>query len=94
MCTTASKAALLKILQEWRQARKAILLVTHDVESAATACDRVEIMEKGHIVLMGKTARILRGQRLFTPQIVQLFPDKERLTARDVLLACGKDGQD
>lgn len=89
-----SKAVLLKILQEWRQAGKAILLVTHDVEFAATACDRVAVMEKGRIVLVGKTARILRGQRLFTPQVVKLFPDTDWLTARDVLLACGKDGQD
>jgi energy-coupling factor transporter ATP-binding protein EcfA2 len=89
----ASKAALLKILQEWRQDGKAILLVTHDVEFAATACDRVAIMEKGSIVQIGKTARMLGGRRLFTPQIVQLFPDTGWLTAREVLLACGKDGQ-
>ncbi|MGB8215447.1 MAG: ATP-binding cassette domain-containing protein [Anaerolineales bacterium] len=88
----ASKAALLKILLEWREAGKAILLVTHDVEFAAMVCDRVAIMEKGQIVHTGKTARVLRGTRLFTPQIAQLFPDTDWLTARDVLLACGKDG--
>jgi energy-coupling factor transport system ATP-binding protein len=90
----ASKGTLLNILQEWRQAGKAILLVTHDVEFAATACDRVAIMEKGRIVQEGKTAQVLRGRRLFTPQIVQLFPDTDWLTASDVLMACGKDGQD
>jgi energy-coupling factor transport system ATP-binding protein len=89
----ASKAALFKILQEWRQAGKAILLVTHDVEFAALACDRVAIMEKGHISQAGKTAQILRRRHLFTPQIAQLFPDSDWLTARDVLLAIGKDGQ-
>ncbi len=88
-----SKAALLKILQEWRQEGKAILLVTHDVEFATTACDRVAIMEKGEIVQIGKTARMLRGRQLFAPQIVQLFPHTDWLTARDVLLACGKDSQ-
>ena len=89
-----SKAVLLKILQEWRQSGKAILLVTHDVEFAAMACDRVAIMEKGRVVQVGQTARMLRGRPLFAPQIVQLFPDTDWLTASDVLLACGKDGRD
>lgn len=87
----ASKAALLKILQEWRQAGKAILLVTHDVEFAAMACDRVAIMEKGHIALVEKTAQVLHGP--FSPQIAQLFPDTGWLTPEDVFLACGKDNQ-
>jgi len=89
----ASKAVLLKILQEWRQSGKAILLVTHDVEFAAMACDRVAIMEKGRVVQVGQTARMLRGRPLFAPQIVQLFPDTDWLTASDVLRACGKDGR-
>ncbi len=84
----ASKSALLKILQEWRHAEKAILLVTHDVEFAAMACNRVAIMDKGRIVQIGKSANILRGQQLFTPQIAQLFPRTDWLTAEDVLLAC------
>ena len=67
--------------------------MTHDVEFAATACDRVAIMEKGAIVQIGKTAQMLRGRPLFAPQIVQLFPETDWLTARDVLLACGKDCQ-
>lgn len=82
-----SKEALLKILQEWRQEGKAILLVTHDVEFAAMACDRIAIMQQGSISQVGQPAQILRGRHIFTPQVAQLFPDAGWLTAADVLLA-------
>lgn len=89
----ASKTVLLEIIRTWRQAGKAILLVTHDVEFAATACDRVAVMEKGRIVDTDETALSLRKRPLFTPQIARLFPETDWLTVEDVLRARNKGRQ-
>ncbi len=83
----ASKATLLEILRGWRRAGKAILLVTHDVEFAALACDRVAVMEQGRITLVGAAAQVLRSRPAYAPQIAQLFPDTDWLAADDVFAA-------
>ena len=81
----AAKKELVRILQEWRDSGVAILLVTHDVELAAAAADRVVILESGQITADGAPAEVLGSSSLFAPQIAQIFPGSGWLTAEDAL---------
>lgn len=80
-----SKGILLNIIRDWRQEGTCILLVTHDVEFAAEACDRVIILEGGRISTMGKPSVVFRQQELFRPQIVSLFPETDWVTPENVV---------
>ena len=61
----AGRNDLLEKLFLWREARNAtILLVTHDM-SAAARCDRLAVMDHGHIVMQGTPGAVFaEGERL------------------------------
>ncbi len=61
----AGRADLLEKLMAWRKARNAtILLVTHDMDTAA-GCERLLVMDGGRIVMAGSPAEIFsQGERL------------------------------
>jgi energy-coupling factor transport system ATP-binding protein len=80
-----SKQGLLDLLHAWRDEGLAVLVVTHDVELAAAAADRVVLMREGTIVGQGTPSRVLRRSHLFTPQIAQVFPETDWLTVKDAL---------
>jgi energy-coupling factor transport system ATP-binding protein len=54
-----AKGQLLELIRSWRAARQAVLVVTHDVELAAAAADRVVVMASGRIVAQGSAHAIL-----------------------------------
>jgi len=83
----ANKRSLLELLRGWRGTGMAILLVTHDVELAAAAADRVILLEEGRIRACGAPAEVLRLSPHLTPQIAQLFPQSGWLTVEDVLMS-------
>lgn len=80
-----AKAGLVALLHEWRDDGMAILLVTHDVEMAAAAADRVVLMSQGQIIARGRPAEILGASPRFAPQVAKLFPNTGWLTPEDVL---------
>jgi energy-coupling factor transport system ATP-binding protein len=80
-----AKQALVDLLRGWRDAGMAILLVTHDVEFAAAAADRVALMSQGEIIASGAPAPVLGASPLFAPQVARLFPDSGWLTVEDGL---------
>ncbi|MCP4534964.1 MAG: ATP-binding cassette domain-containing protein, partial [Delftia sp.] len=55
----AAKRALADLLRGWRDQGLALLLVTHDVELAASAADRVVLMSQGEISAAGAPAHVL-----------------------------------
>ncbi len=81
----AAKAQLATLLQEWRKAGMALLLVTHDVELAALLADRVVVLSQGEIIAQGAPAAVLGASPLFAPQVARLFPGTQWLTVADVL---------
>jgi energy-coupling factor transporter ATP-binding protein EcfA2 len=81
----AAKQDLLRMLHSWRDLGMAILLVTHDVELAAQAADRVIIMEDGQVSSMGNPHEILSKSTTFAPQVARIFPEREWLTVQDVI---------
>lgn len=79
-----AKMALEQLLRGWRNDGTAILVVTHDVELAATIADRVILMSQGEIIAEGPPTEVLATSPLFAPQIARLFPETGWLTAEDV----------
>lgn len=81
----AAKRALLKLLRGWRDEGMAILLVTHDVELAAEAADRVILLEEGRVNASGSPREVLADSERFAPQMAKVFPDAGLLTVKEVL---------
>lgn len=80
-----AKQVLLSLLRGWREDGMAILMVTHDVELAVQAADRVILMEKGLISADGEPWEVLNRSSTFAPQVVKIFPDRGWLTVEDVI---------
>jgi energy-coupling factor transporter ATP-binding protein EcfA2 len=81
----AAKQTLLRLLRGWRTEGMAILMVTHDVELAVQAADRVILMNNGLISADGKPWDVLSQSPAFAPQVLKLFPDQGWLTLEDVI---------
>ncbi|HEY80657.1 MAG TPA: ATP-binding cassette domain-containing protein [Caldilineae bacterium] len=81
------KQELSTILRELRDAGKAILMATHDVELAAAATDRAALMAEGEIVVIGPSRRIMSESLVFASQVNKLFRDPRFLTPEDVIKA-------
>jgi energy-coupling factor transport system ATP-binding protein len=82
---SATKATLVAIWRRWLAEGAAILLVTHDVELAATIAGRTVILNHGEVVAAGPTNEVLGNSPHFAPQIARLFPGAGWLTPADVL---------
>ncbi|MCC6166360.1 MAG: energy-coupling factor ABC transporter ATP-binding protein [Caldilineaceae bacterium] len=80
----AAKAQLTALLQGWRAAGMAILVVTHDVELAAALADRVALMSQGEVIAAGLPGTVLGASPFFAPQVARLFPGTGWLTPEDV----------
>jgi energy-coupling factor transport system ATP-binding protein len=87
----AAKSRLVQLLRDWRDDDMAILLITHDVELAAAAADRVLLMSQGEIIAQGTPAQVLGASPLFAPQVARLFPHTGWLTPDDALRALSKE---
>ncbi len=87
-----AKGRLAGLIRQWRDAGLAILLVTHDVELAATVADRVLMMAGGKIEAQGDPHDVLTSATGFAPQIAQLFPGSGWLTVAEALQGLCGDG--
>ncbi len=81
----AAKQTLLKLLKAWREEGKAILMVTHDVELAVQAADRIILLENGLVIADGDPADVLAKASTFAPQVAKIFPGSGWLTVNDVI---------
>jgi energy-coupling factor transporter ATP-binding protein EcfA2 len=80
-----AKRELVRLLREWQGEGAGVLLVTHDVELAAQAADRVVLLGQGGVIADGPPAEVLAGSPLFAPQVSRLFPGTGWLTVEDAL---------
>jgi energy-coupling factor transport system ATP-binding protein len=88
-----AKDRLLALIRGWRVERRAVLLVTHDVELVAEAADRVVILDEGGVAAEGSPVDLLgtpvfgdsQVANPFMPQMVRLFPGTGWLTVADAL---------
>jgi len=80
-----AKREMIRLLQDWQVEGMGVLLVTHDVELAAQAADRIVLLDRGQIIADGHPAEVLTASSFFAPQVTQLFPGTGWLTVRDAL---------
>jgi energy-coupling factor transport system ATP-binding protein len=80
-----AKKALSLLFHQWRQAGKAIVIVTHDVEFAAHLADRVAILEEGKLVFTGKPVTAFTTLPPYQTQTARLFPGKGWIIPEDVI---------
>jgi energy-coupling factor transport system ATP-binding protein len=80
-----AKQILLGLLRGWREQGMTILLVTHDVELAVQAADRMIILEHGLITGDGAPEEVLANSSVFSPQVAKAFPGRGWLTVEDAL---------
>jgi len=85
----AAKEDLVRLLREWQKEGSAILLVTHDVELAALAADRIVVLSGGTTIADDAPSQICASFPLFEPQIASLFPGTGWLTVNDALAGLG-----
>jgi energy-coupling factor transport system ATP-binding protein len=81
----AAKQTLLKLLKSWREEGMAILMVTHDVELAVQAADRIILLENGLVTADGVPSEVLAKDSTFAPQVAKIFPGRGWLTVNDVV---------
>jgi energy-coupling factor transporter ATP-binding protein EcfA2 len=81
----AAKLTLIKLLKSWREEGMAILMVTHDVELAVQAADRIILLENGQVSAEGVPAEVLAQDSTFEPQVAKIFPGRGWLTVNDVV---------
>jgi energy-coupling factor transporter ATP-binding protein EcfA2 len=80
-----AKLTLLKLLRAWRDEGMAILMVTHDVELAVQAADRIILLENGMVTADGLPEEVVSKSTTFTPQVAKVFPNRGWLTVNDVI---------
>ncbi len=66
------KKQLMLYLRGYVDASKAVVMVTHDVETVAEYADRVVLLSEGRIVVDGDKRSVLSQALLFSPQINRL----------------------
>jgi energy-coupling factor transport system ATP-binding protein len=84
-----AKQALVGLLREWQAEGVGVLLVTHDVELAAQAADRVVILSQGEVIA-DDAPEVLTVSPLFAPQVARLFPGRGWLVVEDALSGLGR----
>ncbi|MFZ0531797.1 MAG: ATP-binding cassette domain-containing protein [Anaerolineales bacterium] len=80
-----AKLTLLKLLHTWSEEGMAILMVTHDVELAVQAADRIILLENGLVTADGFPNEVLANSTTFASQVAKIFPNRGWLTVNDVI---------
>ena len=80
-----AKKALSGLFQHWRKHRKAIIVVTHDIEFAAQLADRVAILERGKLVFSGSPITAFTTFPAYQTQTARLFPGTGWIVPEDVV---------
>ena len=82
---TTQKAVMDLVVELTRRRGMSTILITHDLDLAATYCDRVVVMEKGRIVESATTRRIFTSpQHPYTRKLLRATP-KAGATLRGLL---------
>jgi peptide/nickel transport system ATP-binding protein len=82
---TTQKAVMDLIVELTKQRGMSTILITHDLGLAAAYCDRVVVMEKGHVVETAKSADIFaRPEHPYTKKLMRATP-RVGVSLRDLL---------
>jgi energy-coupling factor transport system ATP-binding protein len=79
-----AKLALRNLIKDWANQGVSIMLVTHDVEFAATLANRVIILENGQVIFDGDPISAFSKFESYQTQTARLFPDRGWITPGDI----------
>jgi peptide/nickel transport system ATP-binding protein len=88
MLDVSVRAGILSLLDELRRAGLGILMITHDLSTAAHYADRIAVMYLGRIVEEGPALEVVRNpQHPYTRALVSVVPQRDpRLRATPQIL--------
>jgi energy-coupling factor transport system ATP-binding protein len=81
-----NKAALSRLMLDWRNEGRSICLITHDVEFAALIADRVILLEEGRIRFNGNPKEAYTKFSRYQTQTAKIFPGKHWIRPSDISL--------
>jgi peptide/nickel transport system ATP-binding protein len=82
---TTQKAVMDLVVELTKQRGMSTILITHDLGLAAAYCDRVVVMEKGHVVETAKSANIFaKPEHPYTKKLMRATP-RIGVSLRDLL---------
>jgi peptide/nickel transport system ATP-binding protein len=82
---TTQKAVMDLVVELTRERGMSTILITHDLGLAAAYCDRVVVMEKGHVVETANSAAIFKAPaHAYTRKLMRATP-RPGVTLRDLL---------
>ncbi len=87
----AAKAALGRALRRRAADGAAVVVATHDVEFAATTCDRTLLLAQGELVADGPTPELLAPSPMFSPQVARVVAPAPWVDLHALLDALGVD---
>lgn len=85
----ASKERLGATVRRLADARRTVVVATHDVEFVAESTDRVIVIADGQIVADGPTAEVVASSPAYAPQVAKIMAPHPLLTVSDVAAAIG-----
>jgi oligopeptide/dipeptide ABC transporter ATP-binding protein len=78
MLDVSVRAGVLKLLDGLRRSGLAILMITHDLSTAAHFADRIAVMYLGRIVEQGPAAEVVRNpQHPYTKALLSVVPGRD-----------------
>jgi oligopeptide/dipeptide ABC transporter ATP-binding protein len=78
MLDVSVRAGVLKLLDGLRRTGLAILMITHDLSTAARFADRIAVMYLGRIVEQGPAAEVVRNpQHPYTKALLSVVPARD-----------------
>ncbi len=87
-----AKRALGAALRRRAGAGATVLVATHDVEFAATTCDRTVLLSQGEVVAHGATAELLCPSPTFAPQVARIMAPSHWVDVDDLIDAALRAG--
>ena len=69
-----NKQRLVELIESWKRQRKAILVITHDVEFAALLADAVIVLQNGKTTYFGAPQPLFTQRSDYLTQTAQIFP--------------------
>jgi peptide/nickel transport system ATP-binding protein len=91
MLDVSVRAGVLSLLDDLRRGGLAILMITHDLSTAAHYADRIAVMYLGRIVEEGPAREVVNDpQHPYTKALISVIPDPDPLKKRERQILTGE----
>ncbi len=81
-----AKDRLAGVVRRLRDAGSCVVVSTHDVEFAASLCDRTVLLATGEVIADGPTRAVLTSSPAYAPQLAKVFHPVPVLRVEEVMV--------